>query len=70
LADRHLSIVKRVKGARTEIAVQALEGEERVREIARMLGAKERSGTPMHHAREILETARQWKAARAPTASA
>ncbi|MDE2181037.1 MAG: DNA repair protein RecN [candidate division NC10 bacterium] len=61
LADRHFSIVKRVEGARTDIAVRALDGEERVREIARMLGAKEHAGTPVHHAREILENARRWK---------
>lgn len=61
MADRHLSIVKRPKGARTDVAVQVLEGEERVREIARMLGAKGRSGTPLQHAHEILETARRWK---------
>ncbi|MDE2058383.1 MAG: DNA repair protein RecN [candidate division NC10 bacterium] len=65
LADRHFSIVKRVKGARTEIAVELLEGEERICEIARMLGATERSDTPLHHAREILEAAERWKAARA-----
>lgn len=70
LADRHLSIVKRLNGARTEIAVQVLEGEDRVREIARMLGAKGRSDTPLHHAQEIMETARRWKAARVPGASA
>ena len=70
LADRHLSIAKRANGARTDIAVQALEGEERVREIARMLGAKERSGVPLHHAQEILESAMRWKAAMTPGASA
>ncbi|HWQ69578.1 MAG TPA: DNA repair protein RecN, partial [Patescibacteria group bacterium] len=69
LADRHLSIVKRTDGPRTEIAVQVLDGEERVREIARMLGAKGRSDTPLHHAREILETARRWKAAMTSGAS-
>lgn len=63
LADRHLAISKRVKGPRTETAVRALEGEERVREIARMLGAKERSGgTPLQHAQEILDAGRRWKA--------
>jgi len=63
LADRHLSISKRMKGSRTETAVRALDGEERVREIARMLGAKERSGgTPLQHAQEILDAARHWKA--------
>lgn len=70
LADRHLAIRKYVKGARTEIAVQVLDDEERVREIARMLGAKGRSGTPLHHAQEILDTAGRWKAAMAPGASA
>jgi DNA repair protein RecN (Recombination protein N) len=63
LADRHFSIVKRTDGPRTEIAVQMLEGEERVCEIARMLGGKGGSDTPLHHAREILETARRWKVA-------
>jgi DNA repair protein RecN (Recombination protein N) len=63
LADRHLAISKRVKGTRSETAVRALEGEERVREIARMLGAKERSGgTPLQHAHEILDAGRRWKA--------
>lgn len=63
LADRHLAISKRVKGTRSETAVQALDGEERVREIARMLGAKERSGgTPLQHAQEILDAGRRWKA--------
>jgi DNA repair protein RecN (Recombination protein N) len=62
LADRHLSISKRVKGSRTETAVRALDGEERIREIARMLGAKERSGTALQHAQEILDAGRRWKA--------
>jgi DNA repair protein RecN (Recombination protein N) len=69
LADRHLSIVKRTEGGRTDVAVRVLEGEERVREIARMLGATERSGTPLHHAREILEAAGRWKAATTSGAS-
>jgi len=70
LADRHLSIVKQAEGARTDVAVRVLEGEERVREIARMLGAKGRSDTPLHHAREILDAAARWKAATASGASA
>ena len=70
LADRHLAISKRVKGTRSETAVRALEGDERVREIARMLGAKERSGgTPLQHAQEILDAGRRWKTTkRAPPA--
>jgi DNA repair protein RecN (Recombination protein N) len=64
LADRHLSISKRVKGTRTETSVRALEGEERVHEIVRMLGSKGQAGIPLQHAQEILEAARRWKAAR------
>ncbi len=64
LADRHLSISKRIKGNRTETAVRLLDGDERAPEIARMLGAKGRSGTPLQHAEEILEAARRWKATR------
>ena len=61
LADRHLSISKRVKANRTETSVRVLDGQERVEEIARMLGAKGRSDTPLQHAQEILEAARRWK---------
>lgn len=64
LADRHLSISKRVKGTRTETAVRVLDGEERVREIARMLGSKGQAGIPLQHAQEILEAARRWKSSR------
>jgi DNA repair protein RecN (Recombination protein N) len=64
LADRHLAISKQITGGRADMVVRALDGEERVREIARMLGAKGRSGTPVHHAQEILDAARRWKAAR------
>ncbi|MGH7369306.1 MAG: DNA repair protein RecN, partial [Candidatus Methylomirabilaceae bacterium] len=64
LADRHLAISKRVKGNRTETAVRTLEGAERIHEIARMLGAKGRSETPLQHAQEILDAARRWKATR------
>jgi len=62
LADRHLSISKRVKGSRTERAIRPLRGEERVREIARMIGGNERSGTPLQHAQEILIAGWRWKA--------
>ena len=64
LADRHLSISKRVKANRTETIVRVLDAKERVDEIARMLGAKGRYGTPLQHAQEILEAAGRWKAVR------
>lgn len=70
LADRHFEIVKRTDGSRTDITILELNGEDRVREVARMLGAKERSGVPLHHAREILVTAERWKAAKTSGASA
>ena len=62
LADRHLLISKRVRANRTETSIRVLDGAERADEIARMLGAKGRSDTPLQHAREIMEAARRWKA--------
>lgn len=63
-ADRHLAIAKRIRGERAETAVRVVDGDDRVREIARMLGARGRSETPLQHAQEILEAANRWKAGR------
>jgi len=53
-ADRHFSIEKAAQGERTVITVTPLEGEDRVREIARMLGATGDAGAAVDHARELL----------------
>jgi len=52
-ADRHLRVDKKVKGDRTVTSVEPLEGKEREREIARMLGGDE-FPSALTHARKLL----------------
>ncbi|MGQ9581758.1 MAG: DNA repair protein RecN, partial [Armatimonadota bacterium] len=56
-ADSQFAVEKVATGNRTVVKARKLEGEERVREIARMLGGDARSETAMAHARELLERA-------------
>ncbi len=56
-ADHHLKVEKgegAAGGERIVISVRALEGEERVGELARMLGGSEESEAAVRHARELL----------------
>lgn len=53
-ADRHLLVAKRVQEGRTQSLVQTIDGEVRVRELARMLGGNDRSDASLAHARELL----------------
>ncbi len=53
-ADAHLLVSKFREGEATLSAVQPVGGEQRVREIARMLGGERLSGTTLAHAREML----------------
>ncbi len=53
-AGHHVRVTKRVRGGRTGVSAEALEGEERVAEIARMLGGDPGSETARRHARELL----------------
>jgi DNA repair protein RecN (Recombination protein N) len=55
--DWHLYIEKHVMGERTTVALRPLEGEERVREIARMLSGDKMTETALRHAEELLQTA-------------
>ncbi|MFG2137003.1 DNA repair protein RecN [Streptomyces sp. NPDC048650] len=57
-ADRQLLVEKTHDGSVTSSGVTALEGEERVRELSRMLAGQEDSETARAHAEELLETAR------------
>ncbi|AXG77132.1 DNA repair protein RecN [Streptomyces paludis] len=57
-ADRQLLVEKTVDGAVTRSGVTVLEGEERVRELSRMLAGQEDSQTARAHAEELLATAR------------
>jgi DNA repair protein RecN (Recombination protein N) len=57
-AGRHLRVEKSEEDGMAEARVTPLEGEERVREIARMLGGDPGSATSRDHARELLLGAR------------
>ena len=53
-ATRQLSVTKEVSAGRTVARVKALEGEERVVELARMLSGRPGSATARSHAEELL----------------
>jgi DNA repair protein RecN (Recombination protein N) len=53
-ADQHLLVSKQLKAKQTVSDVRAIQGEQRVGEIARMLGGEKLSGTTMAHAKEML----------------
>ncbi|MEU1127788.1 DNA repair protein RecN [Streptomyces sp. NPDC005899] len=57
-ADRQLLVEKTVDGSVTRSGVTVLRGEDRVRELSRMLAGQEDSETARAHAEELLETAR------------
>jgi DNA repair protein RecN (Recombination protein N) len=54
LADRHYAVRKRVVKERTLTEVVALQGEERVDEVARMLGGQTITDAARRHAREMV----------------
>ncbi|MEV7982405.1 DNA repair protein RecN [Streptomyces sp. NPDC086519] len=57
-ADRQLLVEKTNDGSVTRSGVKVLEGEERVRELSRMLAGQDDSETARAHAEELLATAR------------
>jgi DNA repair protein RecN (Recombination protein N) len=57
-ADRQLLVEKTDDGMVTRSGVTVLEGEDRVRELSRMLAGQENSETARAHAEELLATAR------------
>ena len=54
-ANNHLLVVKGTDGQVTTSSVAVLGGDERIRELARMLGGMEDSHTALSHAKELLE---------------
>jgi DNA repair protein RecN (Recombination protein N) len=54
-ANNHLHVVKDTDGQVTTSSVTKLEGDERLRELARMLGGMEDSHSALTHARELLD---------------
>ncbi|MER8097713.1 DNA repair protein RecN [Streptomyces goshikiensis] len=57
-ADRQLLVEKTVDGSVTRSGVTVLEGEDRIRELSRMLAGQEDSETARAHAEELLAAAR------------
>jgi DNA repair protein RecN (Recombination protein N) len=55
-ADHHLVVAKQLQGQATLSMVSAVQGEQRVAEIARMLGGERLLGTTLAHAKEMLQT--------------
>jgi DNA repair protein RecN (Recombination protein N) len=53
-ADQHLMVAKRTDSGHTASTVEAVHGEQRVAEVARMLGGEKLSGTTLAHAKEML----------------
>lgn len=62
-ADRHFVVAKQSEGGRTVSRVDAVAGEARVAEIARMLGGERLSGTSLAHAQELLAVGAETPAA-------
>ena len=54
---RHLAVAKSVKGGRTRSEIRVLEGDDRVAEIARMLGGAKLTSVVGQHARELVALA-------------
>ena len=53
--DRHFVVSKGVSGGRTRTRISVVEGEDRVSEIARMLGGEKLTSVTRKHAQELLE---------------
>jgi DNA repair protein RecN (Recombination protein N) len=55
-ADHHMLVSKQMQGKATLSTVCAVQGEQRVGEIARMLGGEKLSNTTLAHAKEMLQS--------------
>lgn len=67
-ADQHLVVAKGKKGGVATSDVEVVEGESRVKEVARMLGDRDMA-TALRHAAELLRTASVKSASRSETRS-
>jgi len=56
-ADRHLTVRKEISGKSTQTTVRVMQGEERVRELAEMIGGTRITETTLAQAREMIESA-------------
>jgi DNA repair protein RecN (Recombination protein N) len=53
-ADRHYRVLKESDEERTSVSVNLLKGDDRVRELARMMGRESQAN--LRHARELLKS--------------
>ena len=56
--ERHLVVSKAVAGGRTKTRISEVDGEDRVAEIARMLGGEKLTSVVKRHAEELLQLSR------------
>ena len=56
--DRHLVVSKHVSGGRTRTRISEVEGEDRISEVARMLGGEKLTSVVRKHAEELLQLSR------------
>ena len=56
--DRHLVVSKQVSGGRTRTRISEVEGEDRISEVARMLGGEKLTTVVRRHAEELLKLPR------------
>jgi DNA repair protein RecN (Recombination protein N) len=56
-ADRHFTVRKEVTAGKTESKVRVMQGEERLEELAEMIGGKHITATTRAQAKELLESA-------------
>nr|MBP7139884.1 DNA repair protein RecN [Caldisericia bacterium] len=59
--DNHIQLMKSVSGERTYLTAKTLNEEEKVYEIARMLGGVEITESAVNHAKELLSIGREAK---------
>ena len=52
--DRHMLVEKSVAGGRTRSTIREVAGDERIREVARMLGGEKATSVVLRHAQELL----------------
>lgn len=61
IGDYHYLIKKESKGGRTSTRVYCIEGQDRINELARMLGGAEITKNTLNHAQEMLNMAKKLK---------
>lgn len=58
-AQNHFAITKEIKANKTQVKVLALNDEQKVQEIARMIGSSKAASAGLLHARELLQEAKK-----------